>query len=257
VTIEIKPVTVADIESILGGPIAKPMTLSELAELEPVSATVPFEPESDSHNLIFKWNTKALHDLFGLEDWENSQLYGVLHQLNLLESENCTIAGGCIVRHLMKTDIFKGDIDIYPDTKKLAENYKDRFAAEGYTVKKTKFSYSFELQQGARKIKVQIMHDKAASMSEALNSFDFEHVRFAYRRKTFCSTLGAPVAIAQRKLHLRYVTQPDYSLIRALKYKKLGFDADKAITQLAVMINRGDKCVHAAEWEAKSPIVEY
>jgi hypothetical protein len=106
-------------------------------------------------------------------------------------------------------------------------------------------------------MKVQVMHDKADFMPAVLRGFDFEHVRVAFNNKTFCSTMGATTAIAQKKLHLRHIVEPNYTLLRALKYKGLGFDADKAIHQLAVMINRGEKNINAAVWEAKNPLVEY
>jgi hypothetical protein len=95
-------------------------SIKEIEALSPTgigsaTAVMPYNPAQDSYNLIFKWNTKALHDLFGLEQWENTQLYGVLAELDLLSSSCTTIAGGSLVRHLLKTDIFKGDLDIWPE----------------------------------------------------------------------------------------------------------------------------------------------
>lgn len=224
--------------------------LSEL-KIEAVGIRIPATPDK-----VTEWNVKSLHNLFGLEEWSNTQLYSILKELDLLNTPH-TIAGGCLVRHLMKTEICKGDIDVYPLNEKAADALKREYEAKGYKVQKSKYSYWFEHKIGARKIKVQIMHKNAAPMLSVLSSFDFEHCRVAYRQGRFYSTMGATTAIAQRKLHLRHITQPDYSLLRALKYKSLGFNADKAITQLAIMINRDEKGVNACEWEEKNPIVEY
>jgi hypothetical protein len=231
-------------------PLATTSSTLTFTELEEVGAV------ENPPDCLYRWNKAALHSLFGLEEWENTQLYGVLDQLGLLNCDH-TIAGGSLVRHLMKTDIFRGDIDIYPKDGGEADKLKRVFQDKGYKVEKSLFSYWFEHKTGAKKIKVQIMHKTANTMAGALGLFDFEHVRVAYRLGSFHSTLGATTAIAQKQLHLRHITEPNYTLLRALKYKRLGFDADKAITQLAIMINRGEKNINATEWEPKNPIVEY
>lgn len=208
-----------------------------------------------STNHIYTWDTANIDSLFETK-WEESQLYGVLSDLGLLESSTL-IAGGSLVRHFMKGDIYKGDIDLFPASENHLKYVLKHFEDKGYKLEKRKFSYQFEYTKGARKLKVQVVHHTPQPTNETLQHFDFEHCRIGFHNGKFKSTMGATTALAQRKLHLRYVKEPNYSLLRALKYKRLGFDADKAINQLAVMINRDVKGVNAADYENTNPIVEY
>lgn len=224
---------------------------SEFGTTSTISARSGPPPISDN---LFKWSTKRLHNLFDLNAWEDTQLYGVLNTLGLLGTTE-TIAGGAIVRHLMKTDIFKGDIDIFPRTSGIAGDLIRNFKDEGYDLKKTKHSTTFELKVGFKKMNVQIVDSNVGTKNDIIAKFDFEHVRFAYVYNHFYSTVGAPVSIAQKRLHLRYVKDPTYSIIRALKYKRMGFDADDAIEKLAGMI-KNDYSGAADEYTATN-ILDY
>lgn len=241
---------IVNTSKIRGTTISATTTLSSFEEV--ATSFVPGTP-----NKITQWDTKSLHSLFGLENWENTQLYGILKELNFEDLEGCYLAGGSLVRHLMKTEITKGDIDLYFTTKANAELAVKYYRDEGHKLTKHKFSYQFEKKIGMRTIKVQIIAENTGAIREVLGKFDFEHVRVALTKDGFISTMGATTAIAQKKLHLRYVREPNYSLLRALKYKKLGYDADHAINTLAVMINKDVSDVNAADWENANPIVEY
>lgn len=214
-------------------------------ELSPISTSdEPLSTTSTKEDYIYKWNTEILHQTFGIGKWEDSQLYLVFKELGLLNSKN-TISGGCIVRHLMNTEIFKGDIDIWPVSIGFKEDLISSYTGMGYKLEDGKFSKSFDFKMGIRKTRVQLVVTNCGSMNHVLNKFDYEHVKFAFRGGEFYSTLAAPASLAARKLQLRYVKDPVYSLIRALKYKRLGFDADEAISKLTFMIKQDQKEVDA------------
>lgn len=234
---------------ISGTTMPSSFALEELAES---SFFAPANPDR-----LTKWSNKSLHSLFGLGDWESTQLYQILEVLEFNELKHCYLAGGSLVRHLMGTEIAKGDIDLYFTTKDKALAAVKFYEDKRYKLTKHKYSYQFEIKIGIRNIKVQIIAENTGSVGEVLSKFDFEHVRLAYYQGSFISTMGATTSIAQKKLHLRYVKEPNYTLLRALKYKKMGFDADQAINTLAVMINKEASNVNAAEWEETNPIMEY
>lgn len=214
--------------------------------------------------VIVSWKTEYLDCMFGTK-FEESQLCSVLNTLNLIElpfeleafGPKIYVAGGCIVRHLMGANVLKGDIDIFSRDEATIKALVNYYKSKGYVINKGKFSYTFEFKVGAVKAKCQIVFHKPKTLPETLEHFDFEHCRIAYRNGQFITTLGAPVALSQRKLHLGFIRDPSHTLIRALKYKQLGFDADDAITKLASMISHGKKEIKAAEWSKNAKLVEY
>lgn len=218
------------------------MSLEELEKALEIS-----ESEKDK---IIKWDPYSLNKLFDI-DWESSQLYSVITDLEKLlgkpdtpSGRGYSIAGGTIVRHLLKTDIFKGDIDIFPTNGDallhLVKSTQDR---RGFV--KGKYAHNFPYKLGMRETKVQIIFHKPCGVSSRLENFDFAHCRFSYNFATedFYASRSAPVHIALRTTSLGNVKEPGYSLIRALKYKKLGFDMDHIIEDLArkVSINSMSK----------------
>lgn len=226
--------------------------LAETSGLEPFPE-IEIKPKTETVH-VMPVGTETLNRLFGIK-WEESQLYRVLNELDLLDERRVLVAGGCIVRHLMKTEIFKGDIDLFPKTEAGRDSILKEFADKGFKIKKTKFSHEFEFKIGMRKSKVQIIN-QPASNTDTLAKFDFEHVRVGIHKGNFYTTIGAPTAIAQKELHLRYVKDPKYSLIRALKYQRMGFSADKAIHKLVAMISDNITDTNAADYESKF-LVEY
>jgi hypothetical protein len=240
-------VTKKEVEDLLAGAIVAPATAasgghplttgtisaSKIAASSIPSTKISLGGIPDS---IFSSKPSKLQRLFGI-DWANSQLKAVADDLDLTMIP-CSIAGGALVRHLMGTDIFKGDFDIFPHTDDAKLLLIDRFKVrEGWH--KGKFAYSFDYKLGARKTKVQIIErdEKAESLAHTLGKFDFEHCKIAYspQMDSFWSSGDALTTLAQRKVHLSYVRDPLYSLGRALKYKRMGFDADAALEQLALL----------------------
>jgi hypothetical protein len=234
------------------------MALSKVSIKDVSEILSGLEPKSSpklEDNSTYGLGPKTLNELFDIT-WEESQLYSILKHLNLLSTTQAMIAGGSLVRHLMKTEILRGDIDIFPFKDSAREALLTHFDGEGYKIEKTKFSHSFEFKMGARKGKVQIIHEPRAKHA-VFPKFDFEHVRVGYSNGKFFSTICSPTAIAQKKLHLRYVRDPKYSLIRALKYQKMGFDADAAMGTLIHMIASGTTDINACDYEFAGKLVEY
>lgn len=188
------------------------------------------------------WEPKYFANLFEF-DWEHSQLLLVINELGIKDLE-CSISGGTLVRTAMKTDIFKGDIDIFPHSKKGLEDLIAKFKGER-SWRKNKHAWEFDFSMGVRKTKVQVITRDTTpkNLEETLQSFDFEHCKIGYfpLQNTIMTGMGAPVMLSQKKLRLGYVREPQYSLGRAIKYKKMGFDADDAMEQLVAMQIKGLK----------------
>jgi hypothetical protein len=142
-----------------------------------------------------------------------------------------------MVRTLLKEDIFKGDIDIFAHTEKALEKLITMFGKQK-TWEKSKYAYSFEYVTGVRKTKVQIItKQEPTSANEIFDSFDLEHCKLGYNpcSASCYSSLAANVTLAQRKIRLSLVDDPTYTMMRVIKYKRMGFEADKALEQLAAM----------------------
>lgn len=201
---------------------------------------------SEYKNLTLnRWKPSELCAAFDV-DWEGSQLKAIVKDLALEDVEAVGIAGGSLVRTLLKDDVFKGDIDIFASNDEALDKLIAVFK-KNKSWEKTKFSYTFEYQFGVRKTKVQIItKDAPRSALITLNRFDFEHCKFLLapgNKLIYCSQT-APIALAKRQIRLGYISDPIYSLARVMKYKRLGFDADKAIEQLTVMAMKGIKDVY-------------
>jgi hypothetical protein len=192
------------------------------------------------------WKPEALFNLFN-QNWESSQLKAVVEALNILDV-NAIIAGGTIVRSLLGMDIFKGDIDIFPvyedGLNELIARYKD-----DKTWEKSPHAYNVQFAMGMKKTKLQIItRDKPATTEKTLHCFDLEHCKLAVGHSSikgisFGCTIASLVCLAKKELRLGLVRDPNYSMGRAIKYKRLGFEADKAIEQLAAMSIKGMKDV--------------
>lgn len=189
---------------------------------------------------LIHWNNKDINDFFGI-DWETSQLNAIIHDLGLMEagtkgaeSVAWSLAGGSLVRHFLKTDIFKGDIDLFPSTQRgllyLHNKFKDRKGFE-----KNKFAYNFPYKLGMRETKVQIVFHNPQKLENRFAGFDFEHCKVAFNWINFTSSKKSLLSIATKRTQLGHVQNPAYSLTRALKYKKMGFEMDDIIEKLAYM----------------------
>ena len=184
------------------------------------------------------WTPSKLATLFDV-DWNSTQLKKAAVNLGLGTFE-VSISGGAVVRTLMGTDIFKGDIDIFPHTFDALERLTKHFAE--YDIKESKHAMSFDYVDGVRKTKVQIItkYNPVLGIEQTLNSFDLEHCKFAYYPKgdILVTSNASPICLAQRQIRLANVTSPHYTMGRVIKYKRLGFEADKAIELLTGMIIR-------------------
>lgn len=206
------------------------------------------------------WSMEEIDDVFGVK-WDGSQLESALIDLGLiakpgeksdrdhLSRRHILVAGGCIVRHLMGTDIFKGDIDIFPANEQQLEKLIAAYA-DSPNFEKKEYAYTFDYEAGVRKTKVQIIHFEPQSVGNVFARFDFDHCRFGLIGGDLYTTKTAPISLVKRELKLRYVRKPEHSILRAIKYKALGFNADDALKKLAIMAFEGKNDVSAAEWEA-------
>lgn len=173
---------------------------------------------------------------FGV-DWKTSQLYSLLHDLGLLEvldRGDAFVAGGSLIRHLLKMDIFQGDIDVYAGDNGRIDEVISLFSKQP-TWTKSKFAYNFTHSVGMRKIRIQVIHHQPAPFDKALNSYDFETCKIGYRCKVFTCSPFALALIGQKKLEVsetQGLKNIPYSMQRALKYKRNGFDVDEALQTL-------------------------
>jgi len=201
---------------------------------------------------LLYWSPKQLCSLFGV-DWDNTQLCSLLPELEV--PKGCSISGGAIVRTLLGQDMFKGDVDIFAHKEDALRDAITKYSTDK-TWTKSKYAYNFELTSGVRKTKVQVItRDNPSIVNETLKNFDFEHCKFSlYSRSseiTIVSTRSAPTILAMKQLRLGLVRDPNYTLGRAIKYKRLGFDADKVIEQLVAMQMKGMKdiqCCNDKDW---------
>jgi hypothetical protein len=212
------------------------------------------------------WTPKKLCSLFDV-DWDTTQLKAILTDLDI--PSECTISGGAIVRTLLKEDIFKGDIDIFAHTKRGLEQAIDQYGKDKSWTK-AKHAWNFDYNMGVRKTKVQVITKEEPSIvGTTLHKFDFEHCKFALlgtningsmkrsipdKEPTFVSTMSSPTILAQKTLRLGLIRDPNYSLGRAIKYKRMGFDADKAIEQLVGMSMKGMKDIQCCADDYSSPL---
>lgn len=174
--------------------------------------------------------------------YTDSQLKAILDDLPFPKDLGVSIAGGALVRHLTKEDVFKGDIDIWASLSSGFEQIKSNFKKHS-SFQETKFAYSIEYKLGLRKTTLQLVKNPIAAMPNVIDCFDFHHCKFAiaHSKKPFViSTPEAIAALAARKVKCSNITDAAYSLGRALRYKKRGFDADHAIDVLGGMICRGE-----------------
>jgi hypothetical protein len=195
---------------------------------------------------VINWKPEGLFNLFGV-DWESSQLKAIADSISLKNLNNSYIAGGAVVRSLMGTDPFKGDIDIFCSTAHALETCIDKYSANK-DWSRTEHAYNTTFTLGMKKTKLQIItRDKPNFIQETIHRFDFEHCKFALfegpKGYSIVSTMASPVCLANRELRLGLVRDPNYSLGRAIKYKRMGFNADKAIETLAAMSIKGMKDV--------------
>jgi hypothetical protein len=205
------------------------------------------------------WSAKQLCSLFDV-DWESTQLCALLPKIDLPDA--CSISGGAIVRTLLKEDLFKGDIDIFAHTETGLRKALDQYSKnKDWTP--TKHAYTCEFADGVRKTKLQVItKDKPDIVGNTLSTFDFEHCKFAlltspsgfdkFKKRpdhapSFVTTMCSHMFLATKQLRLGLVRQPEYSLGRAIKYKRMGFDADKAIEQLVAMSLKGMKDVQCCD----------
>jgi hypothetical protein len=216
------------------------------------------------------WSPKAIGSLFDFK-WEDTQLHAVIKDLDIPSA--CSVSGGAVVRTLMKQDIFKGDIDIFAHTPDGLTRAIEKYSKVA-TWQTGKHAFNFVYKMGVRETKVQIITiDKPQVVKNTFSTFDFEHCKmgiligknhlsgtsFSGKPKeedAFVSTLSSPIVLAQRKLRLGMVRDPAYSLGRAIKYKRLGFDADEAIEQLAAMAIKGMsnvQCCAKDDWSSPHP----
>lgn len=191
------------------------------------------------------WNPSELCSLFDV-DFEGSQLKQVITDLDLV-GVDVGICGGAIVRTLLKQDIFKGDIDLFPYTDEAMNVLMRRFSKER-SFTESKYASNFEYKSGVRKTKVQIItKSKPTNIITTFKSFDLEHCKIAYCFWTdrLHSTASSPILLAQKKIMLANVDDPTHTMMRVIKYKRLGFDGDKALEQLAAMIRLGKEAALA------------
>lgn len=184
------------------------------------------------------WQKDSLSTLFDF-DFASSQIVKIATDLDI-GSFAASISGGAIVRTFLKDDVFKGDIDIFPHTEEGLEDLVHCFKNQKTWIK-SPHAYNFEYVAGVRKTKVQIIiRDKPVALEETLNKFDLEHCKFGMvcsKGEDFniFTSYGAPVTLAQKKIRLAFIREPNYTMGRVIKYKRMGFEADKALEQLAAM----------------------
>lgn len=182
-------------------------------------------------------------------DWETSQLNTILSQLKIEEvkSDAFIIAGGALVRHLMKTNILEGDLDFFPCHEVGIKALKEHFEGLDFKLEKTKFSETYTGKIGARPVKVQIIRQSKTPI-QTLKEFDFINSKLGYQSGSLRFHQATLVSLAQKKLKLGFIKDPSYSLKRAVKYKKIGFDTDEAMMKLAFMAAAGSKNVEADDF---------
>jgi hypothetical protein len=225
------------------------------------------------HTLV--WSPKAICSLFDV-DWESTQLFTLMKELDIPLA--CSVSGGAVVRTLLKQNVLKGDIDIFAHTEQALERAIEQYSKEP-SWKKAKHAYNFEFGKGVYKAKVQVItKDKPSIVGDTFKNFDFEHCKIgilsgkepvaaskcAFKAKKneehgFVTTMASPICLAKKELRLGLVRDPNYSMGRAIKYKRLGFDADKTIEQLAAMSIKGMKdvqCYDKDDWSCPVPSFE-
>jgi hypothetical protein len=193
----------------------------------------------ERHDNCIRADMQEVSSDFG-NPFDESQLYSVLHSMGLInigdKFEAC-VAGGAIVRHLMKTDVLRGDIDVFPESNKGLNLLKKHFEKD-HELTPTKYSLTFIHKMGMKKIKVQLITQELMPPTYRLGKFDMEHCKVAYtgrtknKREDFMSLGMALPMLAARKIKLAHVKNMPYTMKRVMKYKAIGFDADEALNLL-------------------------
>jgi hypothetical protein len=206
-----------------------------------LSASMFFAELEDDFEDMANYQPPILFETFGV-DWETSQIKAIAADLDL-KTLRLSIAGGSMVRQLMGTDVFKGDIDLWAHTDQDLDTAMKHFSKQK-TWEKTPYSYQFEYNMGVRKTKVQIItRDKPTGIAGQVEKFDFRHCMIGFMAEfgVIHAANYALIDLALKQVNLSFIRDPAYSLCRAIKYKKLGFNADNAIIQLAGMVMKGMK----------------
>lgn len=184
------------------------------------------------------------------KSWTDSQLYAVIKDLDFPKECQGIIAGGSVCRHLLGTDIFKSDIDIFASSEEGQRAIIKHLETKLTDKRLSRHSCNFTYKMGVRQTKVQVItKDKPSTATDILERFDIEHCKHGVMIGCGMSVEHAPmiytdigaIALAKRTVILSNVTNAAYTLARVLKYKEqLGFEADHAIKQLTgAMIKAG------------------
>lgn len=198
--------------------------------------------------MVMIHNSAQSYSQYWGKKWSESQLFAVMKDLDFPKECNGILAGGSVCRHLLGTDIFKSDIDIFPVTEDAKKAIIKHLEAKLPGSRTSKYSHNYTYKMGVRETKIQVItKEPPAPATSILDRFDIEHckqgivINVEPEHATMIYTDIGAIALAKRAIILANVTNASYTMARVLKYKEqLGFEADHAIKQLTgAMIKSG------------------